>query len=416
MAIASTGAIFKTLEFDGESSGNYGVYISGEAVYDAPERDVEMITIPNRNGAFALDNGRFENIEVTYPAGLFADTEQDFAEGISDFRNFLCSKKGYCRLTDEYNPNEYRMAIYKSGLEVSPTQLKAGEFEITFECKPQRYLISGESAVTVASGSTITNPTYFDSQPMLEVYGYGDIYIGSDLISIENTVLGRIKISEDTTLQSRTGSIPLDVSNLYYGDDIYVRSNYTRATVSGSSSSTSIQLMDVTTTATTLIRQFNFKQVTSTSWMFYLDPDENALKFKYGTASTVTTTWAGDITYKSSGNTHTASATWTLAFAYDGDSTVTITSTRTNWPGIAYSISIRMVSYYADSTVGALGHPLYIDLESGEAWNNDSGTAVSSNNGVSMPSKLSVLKPGNNTITYANTVTSFKIIPRWWKI
>ena len=118
MAIEQTGAIYKTLTFDGESSGTYGVYITGEAVYNAPEREVEMISIPGRSGQLALDKGRFENIEVTYPAGIFTDNEEDFAEGISNFRNFLCSRNGYVRLQDDYNPNEYRLAIYKSGLEV----------------------------------------------------------------------------------------------------------------------------------------------------------------------------------------------------------------------------------------------------------------------------------------------------------
>ena len=82
MAIAPTGDIFKTLEFDGESSKSYGVYITGEAVYNAPEKDVEMISIPGRNGSFALDKGRFENIEVTYPAGIFATNEFDFATAV----------------------------------------------------------------------------------------------------------------------------------------------------------------------------------------------------------------------------------------------------------------------------------------------------------------------------------------------
>ena len=157
MAIAPTGAFYKALTFDSTSSRDYGVYITGRAVFNAPQRAVEMIAIPGRNGAFAQDQGRFENIEVTYPAGIFAETEEDFAQAISDFRNFLCSKKGYCRLTDEYNPNEYRMAVYKSGLEVDPARLIAGEFEITFECKPQRWLTDGEMPVEIGTwGDTDT--------------------------------------------------------------------------------------------------------------------------------------------------------------------------------------------------------------------------------------------------------------------
>lgn len=174
-----TGAIFKRLYFDGQSSGTYGVYITGEAVFSAPQRDVEMIKIPGRNGEFALDNGRFQNIEVTYPAGIFADSETDFAAAISDFRNFLASRVGYCRLEDEYNPNEYRMAVYKSGLDVDAKVLKAGEFSITFDCKPQRWLKDGETAVAIgewgetetASGDIVTveNPNGILAVKSLEI-------------------------------------------------------------------------------------------------------------------------------------------------------------------------------------------------------------------------------------------------------
>ena len=108
MAIAPTGEMFKELIFDGVSSRDFGVYITGEAVFDAPKRDVEMIAIPGRNGEYALDRGRFENIDVKYPAGIFADSEEDFARAISDFRNFLCSRSNYCRLEDTYNEDEFR--------------------------------------------------------------------------------------------------------------------------------------------------------------------------------------------------------------------------------------------------------------------------------------------------------------------
>lgn len=157
MAVAPTGAIYKAMTIDGESSRTYGVHITGQAVYNAPQREVEMISVPGRNGQLALDKGRFENIEVTYPAGIYADTEEEFAEAVSDFRNFLCSRDGYVRIEDEYNPNEYRMGIYKSGLEVETAGHKAGEFEIIFDCKPQRWLKSGEEAVTIGEwGETET--------------------------------------------------------------------------------------------------------------------------------------------------------------------------------------------------------------------------------------------------------------------
>ena len=131
-------APYKTFTFDGESSADYDVYLTGVGVFDSPERDVEMIEILGRNGNFALDHGRFRNVSVKYKIGMYDLTEANFATKVSAFRNWLCSKVGYVRLSDDYNPNEYRMAVYASGFELKHDFLIAGEAEITFDCKPQR--------------------------------------------------------------------------------------------------------------------------------------------------------------------------------------------------------------------------------------------------------------------------------------
>ena len=172
MAVKPTpnNSLYKGFTFDGIDSRDYGVYISGDAVFDSPERDVEMIEIPGRNGSFALDKGRFGNITVSYPAGIFGEDEASFREGIRALRNALASRKGYCRLEDDYNPNEYRMAVYKKGLEVDPALLKAGEFTIEFDCQPQRFLKSGENPRTIG-GSVVNTQTKSGAVVALESDG-----------------------------------------------------------------------------------------------------------------------------------------------------------------------------------------------------------------------------------------------------
>ncbi|MBO7670168.1 MAG: hypothetical protein J6S60_06215 [Oscillospiraceae bacterium] len=138
-------ALFKDFTFDGENSKDYGVYISGEAVYNAPDRAMDMVQIPGRNGALALDNGYYNNIPVTYPAGIFAGSQQDFAAKLSRIRNMLASRHRYCRLEDSYHTEYFRLALYRSGLDVSPVAMnRAGRFNITFDAKPQRFLKTGE--------------------------------------------------------------------------------------------------------------------------------------------------------------------------------------------------------------------------------------------------------------------------------
>lgn len=153
-------AIFKALTFDGVNSLDYGIYITGEAVYNAPERAVEMVNIPGKNGALALDQGRFENIEITYHAGCFADSQADFADKVTKFRNALASRYTYKRLTDEYHPDEYRLGLYKSGLEVDAVRYgTAGEFNIVFDCKPQRFLVDGDRVISPTEWSDVQTVT-----------------------------------------------------------------------------------------------------------------------------------------------------------------------------------------------------------------------------------------------------------------
>lgn len=231
MAVIETGAIFKTLRFDGTSLGtsgvlssDYGVYITGEAVYNAPERDVNMITIPGRNGTFAQDNGRFNNITVTYPAGLIQQTDTDFKQAISDFRNALCSRTGYRRLEDDYHTDEYRMAVYKNGLEVTPANLEAGEFSITFECKPQRFLKSGETWTTATQGLTFSNPTLFEAAPLLEVKGYGTIKLTQGDYAVKDIVV-------DQSADNRALYIDCETGFSYYQEPAHKESAGSRVTL-----------------------------------------------------------------------------------------------------------------------------------------------------------------------------------------
>lgn len=141
-------AVFNSFTFDDKNSLDYGVYITGE-VYNAPARVVEMISIPGRDGDIALDQGRFENIEVTYHAGAFGASESGFAAKMRAFRNMLASRFNYVKLINTYHPDEYRLALYKSGLDVSSFMSISGEFDIVFECKPHRYLKSGDTEVEI---------------------------------------------------------------------------------------------------------------------------------------------------------------------------------------------------------------------------------------------------------------------------
>ena len=416
MAI-ETGAIFKRLYFDGQSSGTYGVYITGEAVFSAPQRDVEMIKIPGRNGEFALDNGRFENIEVTYPAGIFADNEADFAEAISDFRNFLASRTGYCRLEDDYNPTEYRMAVYKSGLDVDAKVLKAGEFDITFDCKPQRWLKDGETAVTMASGDTLTNPTLFESSPLLETAGSGKIQFNGYSIEFEGVPYGEIVIGEKGSYSlSSSATVTLDTTLLNGGDPIYPTAKECEIELALQYIGSQRFSEDSIVSTTNALDAYTGKTAQSSAKKFLrfnLLPDFGDA-FVYGTPKTITSSAVYQYKFDSATYTETISVTIT----YGGADTYTVSASFTGTLPTDVSIFRRRLTaptMYGDSSKPN-NDPIFIDCDLGEAYTNEGGIYRSLNQYIDLGSKLPKLGVGANEVTFDNTITELKITPRWWKV
>lgn len=160
----------ENLIIDGKNCADYGVWISGSGTFDASPRAMESIVVPGRNGDLHFDNGRFQNIAVTYPAFI----SRRFQPRMDDFRAWLCSKYRYVKIEDTYHPDEFRLGLFKGGLTVSTTARNlSGSFNLTFDCKPQRFLKSGEIPVTYTASGTIYNPTEYAAKPLIKCYGTG---------------------------------------------------------------------------------------------------------------------------------------------------------------------------------------------------------------------------------------------------
>lgn len=424
----NNGTLFKGFIFDGIDSKDFGVYLTQEAAYSAPEREVEMIEIAGRNGAYALDKGRFLNIEVTYKAAITATDEASFAEGISALRNALCSRVGYKRLEDDYNPDEYRLAIYKSGLEVATADiLKAGEFDLVFDCKPQRYLISGEAEQSITSGSTITNPTLFDAHPLLSFEGVGNINLGGQTIQVNDVLLGWITVNSGwnfnpvTNVTSVEKTFTINTANLNTGDTIRVGD--------GSSANNGIftcgllfdGIGDVAQEITGSISYgtrdftFTFDKLQNPREEIELVVRFSKANFIYGTSASKSA--QGTATYKVGGAT-AFSVTVQTIIEYNGSNQIRITTQLVNAgtrrANLMYLVAART---RANSTKSTLSGVTYIDLDIAEAWMVKSGqTIVSANDHVIIGADVPVLPSGNTIITYSNTITNFKIIPRWWRV
>lgn len=173
--------VYNYFVFNNRSSRDFEVWISGSGTFNAPERDVEMISVPGRNGDLSMDNGRFMNIDLTYPAFI----TKHFKENYSALKDFLCSQRGYKRLEDTYHPDYYRKAMFSAALEPDMKTLnQSGSFDITFHCDPRRFLKSGERTITFSSSGILKNPTSYEALPLIRAYGPGRVIINNVTVNI----------------------------------------------------------------------------------------------------------------------------------------------------------------------------------------------------------------------------------------
>lgn len=173
------------LIFGGECSKDFGLYISGSGAFNAPERDIETVEVPGRNGSLIIDNGRYKNVTQSYPAFVC----RDFPANANAVRAWLLAEPGYQRLEDTYNPDHFRLARYAGTLDFDVRALCRGaETTIAFDCKPQRYLKLGEHKITITVNTTIKNPTRYPALPQITVYGSGagTITVGGETVTITN--------------------------------------------------------------------------------------------------------------------------------------------------------------------------------------------------------------------------------------
>lgn len=130
-----------SLVFNGVDLGKEcDMFVLGKGVFGAPSRDVTQIHVPGRNGDILIDNGGWNNVDVTYSSCCILS---NFRENAAKLRGYLMANPGYHELTDPYNPDEVRYAEFRGPFTPEAFTARgnnAGMFDLTFNCKPQRFL------------------------------------------------------------------------------------------------------------------------------------------------------------------------------------------------------------------------------------------------------------------------------------
>lgn len=388
---------------DVDSRDYSDIYVFNKSVDNTPKRVYEVKNIAGRNGAFYVDQGRYEDVEHSY--GVVALTKS----AGSNFINALVSQVGYHRLSDSFNEDEFYLATLTDAVEakVSKSTRDVNTFDITFTRKPQRFLKSGETAVTVASGDTITNPTLFESSPLLYVQGYGNITLEDSTITIfQPRAIGTVTLYDNTIAVNTLGfTIPVSRTQFNTGDSFtftsksipiehyYSNPRKTR-NVTVSSSNPLFYVESLTSVGSASVK--------------FIVKTASPLQFVIGTAKTESVTFTVTVA-----GTPTLTTTFTVNISYDPTRNFIKIEQMTDEDALFYGQFNALV--VGDSSV-IIPSDYYIDCDLGEAWHEESGEIISANNVVALPAVLPVLKSGANGFTYDNTITRVDVTPRWWEV
>ena len=186
----------ETFYLDGVDAASAGIHLQKPIVFSEAVPNIESKTIPGRNGALIFDTGSYENRRGS--ASCFC-LQENAEAAVSSAGRFLMGKKGYRRLETSDDPNHYWMARVKNSPQIEMRLRVIAPFEIEFDCKPQRFLKSGENKTSFTKSGYISNQYGQTALPLITLYGNGNgtLTIGSCVVEVNN-LSGVLRLDSDT--------------------------------------------------------------------------------------------------------------------------------------------------------------------------------------------------------------------------
>ena len=201
-----------TFYLDGKCALDYGIRLEQPVEFSETAPIYDAQTIPGRNGDLIFDTGSYENRSGNAECFIL---QNDAIDAVGSANKFLLAKKGYRRLQTSEDPAHFWLAVVENGLSIEDRKNVLMPFEVGFDCKPQRFLVNGETPVVFTQSGVINNQYGFPALPIIKVYGTG---------------AGVVKVGEyEVEIKQNSGLIILDSDMQSAYDGFANRNNYIKA-------------------------------------------------------------------------------------------------------------------------------------------------------------------------------------------
>lgn len=201
----------ETFYLDGIDALSSGIQLQAPIEFSEAVPIVEAQTIPGRNGDLIWETGSYENRSGS--ASCFC-LQKDVEKAVSSAGRFLMGKKGYRRLETSDDPDHYWMARVENSPRIEQRLRMLAPFEIGFDCKPQRFVKSGENAIVLTSNGLLFNQHGQVALPFITLYGQGagQLAIGDCVVEVK-ALNGVLYLDSDTqNAYNNNGNQNLNIS------------------------------------------------------------------------------------------------------------------------------------------------------------------------------------------------------------
>ncbi|MDU4596895.1 MAG: phage tail family protein [Clostridium sporogenes] len=186
------------------SYDDFGIIISKRPSITSPKRRITYIDIPDKSSNLKFDEGTFE--DVTILVECIVKSKDNLADKIDEIKAWLINT-GESDLIFSFQPDKKYIAQVVNTIDFKQVLKYTSRVPIIFNCKPFKYGVKEKILTITKNNSTICNEGTFQSEPVIKVYGSGDI---------------KLKINEDeVTVKNVDGYVTVDsVLKDCYKDDV----------------------------------------------------------------------------------------------------------------------------------------------------------------------------------------------------
>lgn len=196
-----------------DSFKDFGITVAKRPPIIKPQRTVEYIEVPGRDGALIVDDGTYKDNVIPIECGF---KSRDIPIGADEIKQWLNGGEG--KLIFSNQPDRCYLAHVSDQFDISQEMKRFGQFQVNFRCRPFSYAVDN-NPITMAVPGAVINPGNHSSEPIIQVNGSGNITLtinGTDILL--RNVAGHATIDsvlkdayKDTALKNNdmTGDFPV---------------------------------------------------------------------------------------------------------------------------------------------------------------------------------------------------------------